>query len=194
MALASTIWAQPSLAASNSHAPAHVLTITLKGKIGPVLSGSDPLGINGTGGKVTIKANEALKPTKHTATSATYTLPAGAIKVTAGSNQFTTTSTSKMTINLKSTGDTLTLVVDGPDGLQVTSTTVLQTGSWTDVVLQHPAVFTPSPQKLTSAKTAGGLGCKIKYTIFGSSTVLGFKGTGASSATAAAALSHGLNQ
>jgi hypothetical protein len=42
----------------------------------------------------------------------------------------------------------------------------------------------PSPQGLTSATTANGPGCKIKYTVSGSTSVLGFSGTASSSATA----------
>jgi hypothetical protein len=174
-------WAQSIDAAVN---PAtHTLTITLKGKIGPLLSGSDPLGLNGLSGTVKIKASESLSPTKHTSTSVTYKLPAGAISVKAGSNNFSTTSPSKMIINLTSTADTMTLMAAGPDGLMVTDTTFLKVGSWTTAVLKHPGVFTPSPQNVTAAKTSGGPGCKIKYTIFGSTSVLGFKGTASNSAT-----------
>jgi len=187
LVLGSTIWAQSIEVAvlDSSAAPAtHTLTITLKGKLGPILSGSDPLGLNGQSGKITVMASESLSPTKHTSTSATYTLPAGAITVTAGTNQFTTKSPSKMIINLTSTADTLTLIVAGPNGLMATDTTFLKAGSWTNGVLKHPTVFKPSPQKLTSAKSASGPGCKVKYTIFGSTTVLGFHGTGSNSATA----------
>jgi hypothetical protein len=186
LVLGSTIWAQSiEVGALNPGvAPTtHTLTITGKGTLGPILSGTDPLGLNGLGGKVTVMASESLSPTKHTATSATYTLPAGAITVTAGSYQFTSTSPSKMIINLTSTADTLTLIVAGPYGLMVTDTTYLKAGSWTNAVLKHPTVFKPSPQKLTAAKTAGGPGCKIKYT-YGSTTILGFHGTGSNSATA----------
>jgi hypothetical protein len=183
----STIWAQSIEVATHNSSAApstHTLTITLKGKLGPILSGSDPLGLNGQSGKITVMASESLSPTKHTSTSATYTLPAGAITVTAGTNHFTTTSPSKMIINLLSTADTLTLMVAGPNGLMATDTTFLKAGSWTNGVLKHPTVFKPSPQKLTSAKSASGPGCKVKYTILGSTTVLGFHGTGSSSATA----------
>jgi hypothetical protein len=186
LVLGSTTWAQSLEVAEldSEIAPStHTLTITLKGTLGPILSGTDPLGLNGLMGMVTVMASESLSPTKHTSTSATYTLPAGAITVTAGSNHFTTNSPSKMIINLKSTADTLTLVVAGPDGLMVTDTTFLKAGSWTNAVLMHPTVFKPSPQKLTSAKSAGGPGCKVKYAISGSTTVLGFHGTGSSSAT-----------
>jgi hypothetical protein len=163
----------------------HTLTIFIKGTLGPILSGTDPLGLDGQSGTVTVMASESLSPTKHTSTSATYTLPPGAIKVTAGTNKFTTKSPSKMMINLTSTADILTLIVtDTKNGLMVTDTTFLKPGSWTTAVLKHPGVFKPSPQKLTSAKTAGGPGCKVKYTIFGSTTVLGFHGAGSSTSTA----------
>jgi hypothetical protein len=177
LSLSSAIWAQ-SIAVTTLNPATQTLTITLKGMIGPILSGSDPLGLNGLSGTVTIMAKESLSPIKHTSTSATYRLPAGAIKVTAGSNHFATKSPSKMIINLLSSADTMTLQVAGPDGLQVVDTTYLQAGSWSSAVLKHPTVFTPSPQKLTSAKTANGPGCKIKYTIFSETTVLGFSGTG----------------
>jgi hypothetical protein len=181
--LGCTVWAQ-SIDVATAVIPAtHTLTITLKGTLGPILSGTDPLGLNGQSGVVTIMASESLSPTKHTATSATYKLPAGAITVTAGSNKFTTTSPSKMIINLTSTADTMTLMVAGPSGLMVTDTTFLKANSWTTAVLKHPGAFKPSPQKLTSATTAGGPGCKVKYTIFGSTTVLGFHGTGSNKAT-----------
>lgn len=191
LVLGCTTWAQSIdvTAVNSSFAPAtHTLTITLKGTLGPILSGSDPLGLNGQSGTVTIMASESLSPKKHTATSATYVLPAGAISVKAGSNQFTTNSPSKMIINLTSTADTFTVIAAGPSGLMVTDTTALKTGSWTTAVLKHPTVFKPSPQKLTPAKSANGPGCKVKYTIFGSTTVLGFTGTGSNSATADPAL------
>ena len=74
-----------------------------------------------------------------------------------------------MVINLTSTADTLTFIIAGKvDGvsLMVTDTSYLKAGSWTTAVLKHPGVFSPSPQKLTAAKTAGGPGSKIKYTGF----------------------------
>jgi len=186
LVLGSAIWAQSNELATIDPGvvPAtHTLTITLNGTLGPILSGPDPLGLNGKSGKITVMASESLSPTKHTATSATYTLPAGAITVTAGSNHFTTTTPSKMTMNLLSTADTLTLVVAGPEGLMATDTTYLKAGSWTTAVLKHPTTFKPTPQKVKSATTASGPGCKVKYTILGSTTVLGFHGTAANSAT-----------
>ena len=176
------VWAQ-SVEISAVSPATHTLTITIKGTIEPILSGSDPLGLDGKSGVVTLLASESLSPTSHTSTSATYKLPAGAITVTAGGKKFTTKSPSKMIIKLTSTADTLTLILTGPESAVVTDTTYLKTNSWTTAVLKHPGVFSPSPQKLTSATTASGPGCKVKYTIFGSTTVLGFHGTGSSSAT-----------
>jgi hypothetical protein len=180
-----TAWAQ-SIKVGGVNPATHTLTITVKGTIAPILSGSDPLRLDGQSGTVKILASESLTPTKHTATSATYTLPAGAISVTAGSNKFSTKSPSKMVINLTSTADTLTLIIAGQVNgvsLMVTDTNFLKAGSWTTAVLKHPGVFSPSPQKLTAAKTAGGPGCKIKYTVFGNTSVLGFSGTALNSAT-----------
>jgi len=178
LALACATWAQSVDAVVDP--ASKTLTITLKGLLGPILSGSDPLGLNGLHGTVTIMASESLSPKKHTATSATYVLPAGAITVKAGTNEFTTTSPSKFIINLTSNADIFKVIAAGPSGLVATATTFIKAGSWTTDVLKHPTVFTPSPQKLTSAKKAGGPGCQVKYTIFSSTTVLGFKGTGSS--------------
>jgi hypothetical protein len=186
VALGCTVWAQSEEVEASVAPATHTLTITVKGTIAPLLSGSDPLGLDGVKGTVKILASESLKPTKHTATSATYTLPAGAITVTAGSNKFSTKSPSKMIINLTSTADTLTLIVAGKvEGvsLMVTDTTYLKTGSWTTAVLKHPGPFAPTPQKLTAAKKATGAGCKIKYTVFGDTSVLGFSGTASNSST-----------
>jgi hypothetical protein len=182
LVLGCTVWAQ-SIEVAPVKSATHTLTITLQGTIGPLLSGPDPLGLDGVSGTVKIMASESLSPTKHTSTSATYKLPAGAIKVKAGSNNFTTTSPSKLIINLKNTADTMTVVAAGPDGLMVTDTTFLKKGSWTTDVLKHLTAFAPSPQKLTAAKTSGGSGCKIKYTIFSTTSVLGFAGTASNSAT-----------
>jgi hypothetical protein len=182
---ACTAWAQ-SIEVGAVNPATHTLTITVKGTIAPILSGSDPLRFDGQSGTVKILASESLTPTKHTATSATYTLPPGAISVTAGSNKFSTKSPSKMVINLTRTADTLTLIIAGQVNgvsLMVTDTNFLKAGSWTTAVLKHPGIFSPSPQKLTAAKTAGGPGCKIKYTVFGNTSVLGFSGTALNSAT-----------
>jgi hypothetical protein len=164
------------------------LTITTKGTIGPLLSGPDPLGLNGTAGSIKLVASESLSPTKHTSTSATYSLPAGAIVAKGGKGSLSTKTPSTMTVSLTKTADVLTLIFAGPKGLMVTDTGFLEPDSWTIAVLKHPGVFKPSPQDLKSATKAGGTGCQVKYTIDGSTTVLGFTGTITSSAAADPAL------
>lgn len=181
VALGSRLPAQSIGSNGYGHPPAKTLTIVMKGTLGPVLSGSDPLGLNGESGKLAVKASESLSPTKHTSNSATYKLPAGAITITFGSDQFKTTSASTMTVKLTSAADTLTLSASGPDGIQVTSVASLKSGSWTNGVLKHPTTFTPSPQKLTAAKTANGPGSEVSYTFEGSTTVLGMSGTASNS-------------
>ena len=183
--LVSSAWAQPI----ERHAPAaKTLTITIMGTLGPILSGSDPLGLNGENGTITVKASEALSPTKHTSNSATYTLPAGAITVKAGSHKFQTKSKSTMIVKLTSSADILTLIAGGSiDGFnfRVTGTAYLQPKSWTSNVLKHPTTFSPSPQNLTAAKTASGPGSKLEYTIQGlGSTVLGLSGSASNSDSA----------
>jgi hypothetical protein len=168
----------------SSPAAAKTLTIKINAKLGPVLSGSDPGNLNGKQGSVTVKASESLSPTKHSSNSATYTLPPGAIVITAGSDHFKTTTKSTMTVTLTSSADILTLNASGSiEGLnvQVTDTSYLKTGSWTSAVLKHPTTFSPSPQNLTPAKTANGPGSKLKYVVEGSTTVLGVTGTASSS-------------
>jgi hypothetical protein len=181
LTLGCTTWAQASEAASVSGSVAQkkskTLKITIKGKIGPILSGSDPLGLDGEKGSVEVVASESLSPTSQSGSSVTYTLPAGAISVKGGKEKFKTDSPSTMTIDLTDSADILTLIAAGPEGLTVTSTTYLAAGSWTTGVLAHPETFTPSPQELTSAASAGGPGCQIEYVIEGITTVLGFSGT-----------------
>ncbi len=181
LTLGCTTWAQASEAASVSGSVAQkkskTLKITIKGKIGPILSGSDPLGLDGEKGSVEVVASESLSPTSQSGSSVTYTLPAGAITVKSGKEEFKTDSPSTMTIDLTDSADVLTLIAAGPDGLMVTSTTYLEADSWTTGVFTHPETFTPSPQDLTSASSAGGPGCQIEYVIEGITTVLGFSGT-----------------
>ena len=171
---------------AQSVAPDTTLTININGTVGPVLSGSDPLGANGGTGALTVVASESLSPIKTTATSATYALPPGAITVSIGGTTFTTTSASKAIVTIPSKGpDNLILVASVKElGLTVTviGTAALRHGSFTSAVLTHPTTFSPSPQTLTAATSATGPGSKIKYTFLGASTVLGFAGTASDSA------------
>ncbi len=158
--------------------PANTLTIVLDGTLGPILSGNDIAGLDGQSATVTVTASEALKPFKVTKSSASYHLPAGAIVVDVNGMNYTSTSRSTMTIKLGSNADVLTLKsslsVEG-HSVKVTDVTSLQTGSWTSSVLQHPAVFSPSPQTLTSPSS------NFKYIVLGQTTVLGVSGTASDS-------------
>jgi hypothetical protein len=174
-------WAQSSDAADvGPLATTKTLTITIKGTIGPILSGSDPLGLDGKEGSLKLVASESLSPTKHSSTSATYRLPAGAITASAEKKTLSTKTPSTMSISLTKSADILTVIFAGKDA-KFTDTTFLKPDSWTTAVLKHPGVFTPSPQDVTSAKTAGGPGCQVLYTVDGTTTVLGFSGTASNS-------------
>lgn len=159
------------------------ITYTISGTLGPVLSGSDPLGADGESGVLTIVASTSLTPTSHTSTSATYTLPAGAITVVIGGVPYGTTGTSTLKYSFPAAGpDTMvvtsTVSVDALKGT-VVGTASLAKGSFTTAVTKHPQKFKPSPQTLTAATKAGGPGSQIEYTvkILGGSTVLGLTGT-----------------
>jgi hypothetical protein len=157
------------------------ITYTISGTLGPVLSGSDPLGADGESGVITAKVSTSLTPTSTTATSATYTLPAGSISVVINGKTYGTTGTSTLKYSFPAAGpDTMIfsakITDDGISGT-VVGTASLAKGSFTSVVKTHPHKFTPTPQTLTAATTAGGAGSQVKYTILGSSTVLGLSGT-----------------
>jgi hypothetical protein len=172
-------WAQSSNDVG-SPATTKTLTITIKGTIGPILSGPDPLGLDGKEGSLKLVASESLSPTKHSSTSATYSLPAGAITASAGKKGLSTKTPSTMSISLTKSADILTVIFAGKHAT-FTDTTFLKSDSWTTAVLKHPGVFTPSPQDVTSATTADGPGCRVLYTVDGTTTVLGFSGTASNS-------------
>ena len=174
------------LLAQNS--PDTTLTINMNGTIGAVLSGTDPLGASGEAGVLTMVANESLSPTKTTATSATYTLPPGAITVTVGGTTVTTTTSSTLKISIPAKGgDNVILSASVRElgiKLQVTATAALRKGSFPSSALQHPTTFHPTPQNLTTATSPTGPGSKISYTALGTTTVLGFSGTASCNAAA----------
>jgi hypothetical protein len=169
----------PAAGALAQDAPSATLTLVIDGTAGPVLKGSDPLGVNGQSATITGMVSESLKSKKHTKTSATYKIPAGAITVVVGGNSYQTTSPSTMKIKLGKSADTLTFVsAVTEEGITVDITAVasLAAGSWTDAVLSHPALFAPSPQTLSSPSST------IKYSAAGfGSTTLGVSGTASNS-------------
>jgi hypothetical protein len=161
--------------------PDVTLTMRATGTVGAVLSGSDPLGASGESGVVTVMVSESLSPTKTTATSATYTLPPGAITVAVGTTTYTTTSSSSMKITLPAQGpDVLMVSANGKElglTLSVLLTADFRHGSFPASVLVHPTGFSPTPQTLTAATSTTTLGSKLQYTVLGTTTVLGFSGT-----------------
>jgi hypothetical protein len=163
------------------------LSITITGTIGAVLSGSDPLKASGESGTIDVVASESLSPYKTTSTSATYVLPPGAVTVTIGNTTYKTTSSSEMTIDIPASGrDYLILTAKVTElniTITVTGTASLKADSYSASALTHPTTFTPSPQSLPPATSATGGGSKIKYTVFGSTTVLALSGTASNSAS-----------
>jgi hypothetical protein len=83
-----------------------------------------------------------------------------------------------MTVTLGKTADTLSLKssvdIDGFT-VQVSDVTSLALGSWPKTVLQHPALFSPSPQTLTEPSS------NFTYSVFGETTELGVSGTASDS-------------
>lgn len=163
-----------------THRPPTTLTIVIEGTAGPVISGTDPFGVNGKSATVTVLVSETIKPKSHTTSSATYRVPAGAVTVDLNGNSYQSTSPSKMTVKLGSKADKLVLTsaisVEGLT-LDVGVTASLASGSWSSGVLKHPEPFAPSPQTLTSPSST------IKYSTSGfGTTVLGLNGTASNSA------------
>lgn len=155
-----------------AQAPDTTFTITLNGTLGPVISGSDPLGGNGATATMTAKINESLTPRSSTATSVTYALPKGAITATLSNGiSFTSTTPWTMKITLAAKYDAVVFAGAGPLGTTVSATSLMKVNSWTTAVFTHPLPFTPSPQNLTQPHST------LKYTLAGSTTVLGFTGT-----------------
>jgi hypothetical protein len=188
LALAAVLASDGATWAQSDQSPGtKILTIVLDGILGPILSGSDPAGLDGQSATVTVTAKESLTPYKTTTNSASYHLPAGAIIVDVNGTDYMSTKRSNMTVKLTGKGDSLTfkssLIIDGFK-VTVVDTSSLEAGSWTDTVLQHPAVFSPSPQDLTSPNS------KFQYTVFGEKTVLGVTGTISNSDAAGAALAR----
>jgi hypothetical protein len=80
------------------------ITYTVNGTLGPVLSGSDPLGGNGQSGAVTATVSTSLVPTMVTSTSATYTLPAGSVTLAVGGTSYPVSGNPTMQIQIPTKG------------------------------------------------------------------------------------------
>lgn len=157
---------------------AKAITLTLDGTLGPVISGNDPAGLDGDSATVTIVVKESLNPYKTTANSASYHIPAGDITVSVNGTDYTSTSRSSMIIKLGNKADLLIfkakLSILG-QAVSVSDTSTLQSGSWTTSVLQHPQLFSPSPQDISEPSST------FTYTVFGETSVLGVTGSASNS-------------
>jgi len=176
-----------SEARDSREVPAKTLTITLDGTLGPVLKGSDPANLNGDSASLTIIVKRSLNPYKTTSTSASYHIPAGDVTLTVNGSNYTSTSRSSMIVKLGNKTDVLTFkanVTIVGHQVKVSDTSALESGSWTNGVLQHPEAFSPSPQDLTQPSST------FTYTAFGGTTVLGVTGTASNSDTAGNASQH----
>jgi len=157
------------------------LTITANGTLDPKISGSDPLGAAGGSGVVTLTISETAKPTKKTATSATYRVPAGGLVATVGSTTVKSNAPANLKFTVPRSGADIiyvsgTFTYDGIKGT-ITATLDLAPKSFTKAILKHPTTFSPASQALTAATTATGPGSKGSYKVFGGTTVLGLSGT-----------------
>ena len=176
----STLLAESRQTMTSEAGPDASVTIVISGTLGPILAGSDPEGGNGKAGSITIVASESLKPIKHTTTSATYKLPAGAISTVINGTTYKSKSPADMTITIpKKGGETLfissNVSVSGVTAT-ITGTAAMAHGAFTSAALKHPVPF-KSPQTLAPAKTANGPGSKVSYSaILIGKTVLGLTG------------------
>jgi hypothetical protein len=167
-------FAGPASAEAGARPSGKTLTIALDATLGPVISGSDPAGLDGQSATVTVVVKESLNPYKTTAGSASYHIPAGDITVSVNGTDYTSTSRSSMIVKLGHKADLLILKAKLDilgHAVTVSDTSALQSGSWTSGVLQHPAVFSPSPQDISEPAST------FTYTVFGETTVLGVTGT-----------------
>jgi hypothetical protein len=150
---------------------AQTITYTLKGTLGPIESGPDPLGANGAKLTSTATISTSATPTSSTAASVTYSLPVGSVSASLSTGiAFTNTAPWTLKITLATSHDTLVLSGPGPLGTTVTATSHMKANSFTSAVLKHPTSFSPSPQRLTPPKSS------LKYSLGGTTTVLGFTG------------------
>jgi len=158
--------------------PAATLAIVLDGTLGPILSGSDPAGLDGDSATITLTVSESLTPYKVTAKSASYHIPAKDIVLSVNGTNYSPSSRYNLIINLGKTADTMTLT--GKVKIEFISATVsdvssLAAGSWSKTVRQHLVTFSPSPQNLSEPSS------QLSYTAEGEKTVLGVTGTIANS-------------
>jgi hypothetical protein len=158
--------------------PTATLTIVLDATLGPVLSGSDPAGLDGDSATITLTVSESLTPYKVTAKSASYHIPAKDIVLSVNGNDYSPSSRSSLIINLGKTADTMTLkgkVKFGFISANISDISSLAAGSWSKTIRQHLVTFSPSPQNLSEPSS------QLSYTAEGQETTLGVTGMAANS-------------
>jgi hypothetical protein len=133
------------------------------GKLGPIIKGKDPLHFNGTGGNAAATISTSATPFVSTATSATYSLPAGAVNASLGTTSFANTVPWTMAFTLGTSNDTLVLSGPGPGGMSFTLTSSLPVGSFPISVLSNPGPFNGSALPLASpaSNLAYSVGCVV---------------------------------
>ncbi len=165
-----------------------LLDFTGSGTLGPVIGGTDPLGLNTKTFSFTGSIDESLSPTAcpgGVSASVCYTIPIGALTGQIGVQPpFTTTTTSTLGLTLGGgSNDIMEINFLAQVGSPVTAILRLAPNSFGSGALSHPEPFVPSPQALAAASspppTINGSSvtyCLINCTLLGS-TVLGLTGT-----------------
>src|SRR5580658_5319976 len=102
---------------------------------------------------IVISVASTLKPKSHTATTATYTLKAGAIKATVKGITVSSSAAATMVVTVASGGDSIaisgTFSVLG-QSLPISGTISLPAGSFKAAALKHPTKFTPASISVSS--------------------------------------------
>lgn len=166
---------------------AATITYSFSGTIGPVLSGSDPLGLNGQSATLTVTISSTAAPQHTSSTGADYAVPAADAQLMIGGTTATALRPVLVHYTFPAAGPcpmtvagSFTSTLTGP--IDVALIAWLGKGSFTSAVLQHPQMFVPSPQLLTPAKNANGPGSKLEYHSSQGRIVLGFGGVASDNA------------
>jgi hypothetical protein len=133
--------------------PAQAVEYFTDATMGPILNGGkDPQGLNGFSGKFTCRISGTANPTSSTATSATYSVPAGAVKLVAnssiGAHTLKSTGAATLTISVPAKGVNK-ITVTGPfmyrgTAFNMTWVFSLPNGSFSTKALKHPTKFSPT--------------------------------------------------
>jgi hypothetical protein len=161
------------------------LDFNLDGIWGPIVKGTDPLGLNGQESELFIDGLSASEtPISSTADSATYLIPGGDVYfyLSVGILNYYPTSPWKMKITLGAKSDTVEFSGLGPSGTSLASTSLaftvsLPPGTWTTAVLSNPTAPNPGQPTVLSGNVEYSLGCFVSLP---ASTDYFFTGAGTS--------------